>query len=48
MADGKWVVLDYGFTIVHIFYEYVRQAYALEQIWRGANEIPITLPTPGK
>jgi len=42
LADGKWVVLDYGVVLVHIFYEYVRQAYALEQIWSGANEIMVT------
>lgn len=46
LADGKWVVLDYGVVIVHIFYEYLRQAYALEQIWTGANEILISGVTP--
>ncbi len=39
LADGKWVVMDYGNLIVHIFYDYVRQAYALEQMWTGAKEI---------
>lgn len=40
-ADGKWVVLDYGVLIIHIFYEFVRQTYSLEQIWAGAREIQI-------
>lgn len=46
MLDGKWVVLDYGVLLVHVFYEYVRQAYALEQLWTGAREIGIQLPKP--
>jgi len=41
LADGKWVVLDYGLLLIHVFYEYVRQIYSLEQIWTGAKEIPI-------
>lgn len=44
MSDGKWVVLDYGILVIHVFYEYVRQAYALEQLWKGSHEIPIELP----
>jgi nicotinate-nucleotide adenylyltransferase len=39
LSEGKWVVLDYGIVIIHVFYEYMRQAYALEQIWTGAHEI---------
>jgi nicotinate-nucleotide adenylyltransferase len=42
LAEGKWVVLDYGVVLVHVFYEFVRQAYALEQLWSGAKEISIT------
>lgn len=44
ISDGKWVVLDYGILVIHIFYEYVRQAYALEQLWTGSHEIAIELP----
>lgn len=46
MSDGKWVVLDYGILVIHVFYEYLRQAYALEQLWKGSHEIPIELPKP--
>lgn len=32
--EGRWVVVDYGNLIVHIFYDFVRQEYSLENLWR--------------
>lgn len=37
--NGHWIVLDYGFVIVHIFFDYLRDYYALEQLWPGAKFI---------
>ncbi|MGE4130633.1 MAG: nicotinate (nicotinamide) nucleotide adenylyltransferase [Bdellovibrionales bacterium] len=31
--EGRWVVADYGALIVHVFYDYVRQEYRLEELW---------------
>lgn len=39
--DGRWVILDYGSLIVHIFYDFVRQEYNLEGLWTGAKNIPL-------
>lgn len=39
MDDGRWVVLDYGSLIVHIFYDFVRQEYHLEQLWAHAKKL---------
>ena len=35
-GEGRWVVVDYGSLIVHVFYDYVRQEYRLEEIWSRA------------
>ncbi len=32
-GEGRWVVIDYGALIVHVFYDYVRQEYRLEELW---------------
>lgn len=32
-SEGRWVVVDYGALIVHIFYDFVRQEYRLEDLW---------------
>jgi nicotinate-nucleotide adenylyltransferase len=37
--EGRWVILDYGALIVHIFYDYVRQEYQLEELWRQGKKI---------
>jgi len=37
--EGRWVVMDYGSLIVHVFYDFVRQEYRLEEIWKDAEEV---------
>ncbi len=39
LKEGRWVVVDYGSLIVHVFYDYVRNEYRLEELWREANEM---------
>jgi ribosome-associated protein len=39
---GEWVLLDYGFFVVHVFAERARLYYDLERLWRSAPRI--TLP----
>ena len=34
--NGQWIVLDYGFLVVHIFYHYTREYYSLESLWKGS------------
>lgn len=41
IEDGRWVVLDYGSLIVHIFYDFVRQEYHLEQLWSRATKLDL-------
>ncbi len=37
--EGRWVVIDYGSLMVHVFYDYVRQEYSLENLWREAKDM---------
>ncbi|MFR9207897.1 MAG: RsfS/YbeB/iojap family protein [Lachnospiraceae bacterium] len=32
--DGKWIVLDYGDILVHIFGKDERKYYNIERLWR--------------
>ena len=32
--EGRWIVIDYGALIVHTFYDFVRQEYRLEELWK--------------
>jgi ribosome-associated protein len=35
-VDGRWVLLDFGFLIVHVLHERERDFYKLEQFWNQA------------
>ena len=43
-AEGRWVLLDFGDLIVHVFHEEDRMYYSLERLWKDCPAIPITLP----
>lgn len=45
-GEGRWVVLDYGALIVHVFYDFVRQEYRLEDLWRAGRDLELKDPTP--
>jgi ribosome-associated protein len=36
-AGAEWLLLDYGYFVVHIFSESARQYYDLERLWRSAE-----------
>jgi len=41
--SSQWIVLDYGEIIVHIFHPNKRTLYNLEQLWRDAKRMELSL-----
>ncbi|MBI4687956.1 MAG: ribosome silencing factor [Nitrospirae bacterium] len=41
LGAARWVLMDYGDIIVHIFDEDTRDFYQLEKLWLDAPKIPI-------
>ncbi|MGL4595074.1 MAG: ribosome silencing factor [Thermoguttaceae bacterium] len=39
-TEGRWIVIDYGDIIVHLFEPETRQYYALEELWGKGVVIP--------
>ena len=40
--EGRWIVLDYGSVLVHIFHTQEREFYQLERLWEsGENRIAL-------
>jgi ribosome-associated protein len=37
--EGRWILIDYGDFVVHVFSEEARQYYALEEIWGDAPRL---------
>ena len=47
-ADSRWILLDFGDVVVHMFDEETRRYYDLEHLWSGARVVPFgsSLPAP--
>ncbi len=43
-AEGRWILLDFGDLVVHVFHEEDRMYYSLERLWKDCPVIPINLP----
>jgi len=41
-TDGKWIVLDYGDIVVHLFEPETRKYYALEELWGKGHKVDFT------
>ena len=39
MTEGRWILLDFGNIMVHVFQQPVREFYDLEGLWIDAPEI---------
>jgi ribosome-associated protein len=45
-AEGRWVLLDFGDLVVHVFHEEDRMYYSLERLWKDCPVLPLDLPAP--
>jgi len=43
-AEGRWVLLDFGDLVVHVFHEEDRMYYSLERLWKDCPTVPLDLP----
>lgn len=47
MDAGRWVLLDFGDIVVHVFDEAMRGFYDLDGLWGDAPKLAIDLTPPG-
>ncbi|MCM2322076.1 MAG: ribosome silencing factor [Oligoflexia bacterium] len=40
-GEGRWVLMDYGDVVVHIFLDALREYYDLEALWADAPRVKI-------
>ena len=40
--DSKWIVLDYGTVVIHLFDEDTRKFYSLESLYADAKQVDLT------
>jgi ribosome-associated protein len=42
-AEGRWILLDFGDIVVHVFHEEDRMYYSLERLWKDCPTIPLDI-----
>jgi ribosome-associated protein len=45
-AESRWILLDFGDIVVHMFDEETRSYYDLERLWTGAKRVPFETAQP--
>ena len=40
--ESKWIVLDYGTVVIHLFDEETRMFYSLENLWADAEKVDVS------
>ncbi|MFY9303926.1 MAG: ribosome silencing factor [Rhodoluna sp.] len=46
-SSGRWILLDFGYVIVHVMHEEERMYYSLERIWSDCPVVPLELVSAG-
>lgn len=45
--ESRWIVLDYGTVVIHLFDEETRQFYCLEALWGDAEKVDLSAVLAG-
>ncbi len=43
--ESRWILLDYGSVVIHLFDAETRAYYALEDLWASAKRVPLPWQT---
>ena len=40
-SEGRWVIVDFGDMVVHVFLDALRDYYDIEALWYEGKKVPI-------
>ena len=42
LADARWIIVDLGDVVAHVFEREMREFYGLEYLWQEAKQLSVT------
>jgi len=46
--NGRWVLIDFGDVVVHVFYHPLREVFDIESLWIDAPRIKLRIPAEAR
>jgi ribosome-associated protein len=46
--NGRWVLIDFGDVVVHVFYHPLREVFDIESLWIDAPRIKLQIPAEAR
>jgi ribosome-associated protein len=46
--NGRWVLVDFGDVVMHVFYHPVREVFDIESLWIDAPRVKLQVPAEAK
>jgi ribosome-associated protein len=48
VRNGRWVLIDFGDVVVHVFYHPLREVFDLESLWIDAPRVKLQIPAEAR
>jgi ribosome-associated protein len=48
MRTGRWVLLDFGDVVLHVFYHPLRENFDIESLWIDAPRVKLVIPAEAR
>lgn len=46
--SGDWIVMDFGYILIHLFIPELREKYALENLWKEGQVVDLNIKLGGE
>jgi len=43
LREGQWALVDFGAVVLHVFHQFSREIYDLENLWQDVPRLPLDL-----